>query len=511
MRELRVRTALCRAMLFAAIPCALSAQPPAITQEGVRNSASQMPPSLPGGAIAPGSLFTVDGLRLAGGNSTTHVHVLQPNSNVEVQLISATAERLEALMPPQTPPGDAQLVVTRDGSSSRPFPLRIAPAFGIFSRNGKGWGAGEIRNSGEMANTLAAPARSGAVATMVGTGLGTARAVEVFVGGMRASVLSRKPRPAQPGREEISFQLAKNTPLGCHVPVLVRLGASVSNVVTMSIAAKDRPCPDAPWPAALILLARVMMRVRLIAGVPVDFTADIGAAIFPPEDAGANLPPVSELLPPLATCTSYTGRWPSDFAALPAGAGRDAGPQISVAGPKGALSVGPSPSGFYTAKLGGGIPFVQPKPLFLDSGEYRISAPGGRDIGEWATEGPYNATLKPLLPAHLDTIDRARGVTVRWRGAAARERVIVIAANVDPLTGGAGICLCVAPGAAGRWHVPSVLLANLPASRDVARVPLNYLLIGTLPAGVPQRFSARGVAGGAVLFTTVRGRTVKYK
>jgi uncharacterized protein (TIGR03437 family) len=472
-----------------------------------------MPPSLPGGSIAPGSLFTIDGLRLGGGNSATHVHVIAGSSNLEARLMAADAERLEAIMPPQTPPGESQLVVTRDGMVSRPFPLRIASAFGIFSRNGKGWGAGEVRNSDGSPNTPQVPAHPGEMATMVGTGLGSATAVEVFIGGRRAaSVPSAKARPTQPGREEISFQLARNTLPGCHVPVLVRLGASVSNAVTMSIAAKGMPCPESAWPAALILLARVMVHVRLNVGIPADFTEDIGASIFPPEDAGANLPPVSQLLPPLGMCTSVTGRWPSDFASLPNGAGRDAGPGFSITGPKGTRSLVPSPSGFYKAILGGGIALVrEPKPLFLDFGEYRVSSPGGRDIGDWATEGRYSAPLKPLLPVHVDTIDRSQGVTVKWGGGNARERVAVVAVNVDPLSSGAGFCLCMAPGTAGHWYVPPMWLANLPASPNAPGVPLNYLLVATLPAEVPPRFAARGVAGGALVFSTVRIRTVRYK
>ena len=95
--------------------------------------------------------------------------------------------------------------------------------------------------------------------------------------------------------------------------------------------------------------------------------------------------------------------------------------------------------------------------------------------------------------------------------ARARERVAVVAVNVDPLSSGAGFCLCMAPGTAGHWYVPPMWLANLPASPNAPGVPLNYLLVATLPAEVPPRFAARGVAGGALVFSTVRIRTVRYK
>src|SRR3954447_7996263 len=78
-------------------PWLLPAQPPAIHQEGIRNLASQMPPSLPGGALAPGGLFSVRGLRLGGG--TTRILFRQGGDDREAQTIVARAEYLEARVP----------------------------------------------------------------------------------------------------------------------------------------------------------------------------------------------------------------------------------------------------------------------------------------------------------------------------------------------------------------------------------------------------------------------------
>ena len=70
------------------------AQPPAILQEGVFNAASHMPPSLPGGGIAPGSRFLIRGLRFA------------PDSKIELAdgsdtlIRSSAAEEIEAVLSP---------------------------------------------------------------------------------------------------------------------------------------------------------------------------------------------------------------------------------------------------------------------------------------------------------------------------------------------------------------------------------------------------------------------------
>lgn len=511
---------------LAFLPALIHAQPPAITQESVRNAASRMPPSLPGGALAPGALFTLDGLRLGGVHSETHIHIKRGSSDLEAQLVSAGAERIEARIPPQAPPGDSQLIVTRDGQPSRPFTIRVLPAaFGIFSRNGKGWGPGEIfrqDSSGEALNTPAAPAQPGSAAVLVGTGLGAASAAEVFVGGKPARVVSLGPRTGRPGVEEIRFQLANDTPPGCYVPVVVKLPESVSNVVTMSVASNGQACPDAMAPTALLVLARLSLHVQLVPGSPVDLFEDLGAAIFPAGERATGLFPPWELLPPTGTCTAYTGRWPADYVAAGAGGdfpplspgpGRDAGPRIAVAGPRGTLMLTPSPeaAGIYLAELGGGLRFRVPKPPFLDPGKYRISGQGGRDVGAFATEAVSSSAIEWVGEKGLDTIDRARGAILKWRGVTAGERVIVLAANVDPLTGAAGVCLCLAPGSPGRWRLPALPLSNLPASRDSPGLPISYLLMATLPAETPQTFSAPGLESGLVWVAAARGRMLKYK
>ncbi len=156
----------------------------------MRNLAGQMPPSLAGGALAPGALFSVRGLRLGGDKSVTRVLLQQSQSEIEATLIKSGAEYLEARVPAGAAPGDADLVIVRDGQRSRPFRLRIAAAaFGIFAANGKGWGPAE---------GLGPP---GGAVTLMGTGLGNANAVEVWgrrqTGAARAVARARRRTPGR--------------------------------------------------------------------------------------------------------------------------------------------------------------------------------------------------------------------------------------------------------------------------------------------------------------------------
>jgi hypothetical protein len=265
-------------------PLLLPAQPPAIAQEGIRNLASQMPPSLPGAALSPGGLFSVRGLRLGG--AATRIFLRQGDADREAPVLALEPEYLEARVPLGLARGEAELRVVRDGEASRPYRIRIAPgAFGIFSENGKGWGPG------------GAEARPGGPGVVRGTGLAGIAKLEVWVGGVRALDVQAFPVANKPGVDEVRFTLASSTPAGCFVPVLVKTEAGVSNAVTLPVSALGRPCPETlgAAPDALILLARLGMRVRLVGGAPADFAEDIGAALFP--RGGGNPPPSSSKRP----------------------------------------------------------------------------------------------------------------------------------------------------------------------------------------------------------------------
>ena len=491
------------------MPWLLAGQPPAITQEGVRNLASQMPPSLPGGALAPGALISIRGLRLSARDQAPRIVFRQSGSELAAEAIKSTTEYLETRVPSKLVAGNADLIVIREGQASRPFLVHIRPgAFGIFSENGKGWGPG---------GPEAHPAGSAAIS---GTGLGAYPGAEVWVGGKQASQVSVSPHPKRAGTDEVRFKLASDTPFGCFVPVMVKTGASVSNVVTIPVAAPGQPCPGSPMsPDGLIVLARLMMRVRLVGGAPADFTQDIGAAIFP-NSPGSPLFVGWRQLPPPRTCTSYSGNWISDsssggvvdFLFRAEGPGKSAGPSITVAGPKGSASLLPREGGrgFYAAELGGGLPFTRiPKPRFLTEGLFHISG-GGDQIAPFTADAKFPAAVKWRDPDKLDFIDRAAGAIVRWSGGSSHEQVLLLAINVDQLSGGMGMCLCVAPAADRHMQIPPAMLANVPASQPIPGIPMSYYFIAALPA-VPQRFQTGGVQHGALLLTTLQGRTVTFR
>ena len=115
------------------------AQPPAILQEGVRNEASRIPPSLPGGALSPGSRIVINGLRFP---SLPSLYVHAAERTWVVTAIEASLTQAVWQLPTDLPPGPASFTLSNDDGESRPYSILItAQSGGIYSLNGQGWGS----------------------------------------------------------------------------------------------------------------------------------------------------------------------------------------------------------------------------------------------------------------------------------------------------------------------------------------------------------------------------------
>ncbi|HZT29803.1 MAG TPA: hypothetical protein VFA33_07970 [Bryobacteraceae bacterium] len=508
-----------------------AAQPPAIFQEGVRNAAGRIPPSLPGGAIARGARFTIEGVRFAGLPGQVRIRV----AGAEARVLRVEPRTVEALMPADAPLGEAAFTVSRGGETSRPFSLRVvSAAFGIYSRNGRGWGPGQIgqvdASGRRRPNSPEAAARPGQTIVLRGTGLGGMRP-RILVGGQPAPVAWVKPAAGEAGIEEVAVRLPERAAEGCWVPVAALAGGYASNTVTVAIRRGGGPCiPPADWPqplapgrktAGLLFLARAFLHAEFTPGVPSAAINDEGAAVFLEAEPGEDLLLPIHLAPPSGTCTAYTGLYESAGGFTSTllgmllenvrGRGLDAGASIALNGARAArtLPAARRTQGFYGALLGSETPGGRARPLFLDPGSYQATAPGGPGVG------PFRVSLNMPRPFswtnedRLETIDRARGFTVEWQGLAPTAPLGILAVNVDPRTTAMAACFCVAaPGSRG-FHVPPAMLANLPAAAPPAGLPLSMLFVGSL--GSAQPMQARGLDQGAAETLVIRGREARFR
>ena len=144
----------------------------------------------------------------------------------------------------------ATLTVTASGQSSRAVPVRVVAAqFGAYSRirNLSPWGA----RTANSPNQAAAP---GEAVVLEGTGLGSATAPQVFIGGKRGTLVSVRRGTTGKAADEIAVRIPAGAPEGCFVPVQVRgAGRLPSNIVTVAIHRGGGSCspleaiPFASW------------------------------------------------------------------------------------------------------------------------------------------------------------------------------------------------------------------------------------------------------------------------
>jgi uncharacterized protein (TIGR03437 family) len=513
--------------------------PPAIAQWGIDNFASRISPQLPSGAVAPGSLIRIRGWRLGPAPlDQVVIRIRQGETRVESSALAVNENEIETRVPQNAPLGDAMLQVVKNGQASLEWPVAIVESsFGAFSRNGLGWGPGEISNADGSPNTEALAAKPGGAVTLAGTGLGSPAprraSPQVLVAGRPATnVRVLGPSAARPGVDTIAFHLPADTPEGCHVPVQVSSAPGLyGNAVTLAVSRGGRACADRTgWTAGFesrtVRLATVaLIHADLEIGVTPKDTAlypvDAGLASFSEIEPNAALNPLF-LFPPVNTCTTYSGTVglhsiTSPLAALQALPGKalDAGPRVTVRGSSGEQSLpGTDPRSSYWHVIGGHppVPGMKDLPLFLAPGDYQVSAPGGADVGAFQTSLRIAPPLTWQNREQLGEVDRAHGATVAWQSSAKSAIVMVVAMNVDSRSGALGVCACLASAAAGSFGIPAYALANFPPTPEHPRgFPLNLMLLLELPEAPVTSAKAQGLDRAIAFAISVSARTVRYK
>lgn len=548
--------------------CAAYAQP---NVSAVLNNASYALPGLPNAGIAQGSLMAIFGTGLSSGNMTatsfplqanmggTSVRVTSGGTSVDALMIYTTAGQLGAILPSNTPVGDATLTVTAGGQTSRPFSFRVVrSAFGTFTSNqqGSGPGAVQIAISGteQPINALNRPARPGQTMILWGTGLGPATAneaagpipgdlpinVEVFVGNRPATVTYKGRSGCCAGIDQIAFIVPEGVE-GCYVPVVVKIGDVVSNFSTISVARTGNVCSDptsfssADIEAAqnngnfrfgIIGLARSRSQISVPGIGSLNSNTDVGYADFSrftlnqlvTSQGGSD----QGFAVSLGACSVVTFRSTQE-------GGRpvdpiqpvtlDAGDAITVRGPAGEKRLTKQQDGSYYAELGGGtempsIPGVptipglpQATPLFLNPGSYTISAPGGSGgnaVGNFNVPFTLPAMVTWTNQDAITNPSRSSNLQITWTGGDPNTQVIMSGMSFNNNVG--AMFICMERASAQQFSIPSYVLSLLPAS--------SGQIGGTLSVGGstnPVRFTATGLDAGYISATSTTSKTVNWR
>jgi uncharacterized protein (TIGR03437 family) len=540
--------------------------PPAIEKNGVRNAASEMPPMLSGGALARGSLIHIHGWRL-GPKETIHasgfplrtelagmaIEIRQTSTSVRAIPLSVNVNLIEAILPSDAPLGHADLFLLRGDSVSEPSRIRIVPAsFGASTFATSTWGQegfvynGSSENAGRNATGNAA--RPGQTVTLIGTGLGAApdsggqaphrvpipvTQLSIRVAGKPVSGIRYAGRSACcSGQDELVFDLPVDTPEGCHVPIQVESAPGIeSNVVSLAVGHHGGACSDpGDWisprtephgAAGLIILHRSNMLLALGKSGSALFVTDAGFAKFVADPLPQNNTGRLLGFPPPGTCSGVeritrlrgmlTTLSPLD---LIEGKALDAGDRITVESERGKRSFGrPKGEGdTYAGVLGGNspLPSSTSQPLFLRPGAYRISGQGSA-TGAFETSVHVSQPIRWTDRDSIQSVDRARGVTVHWKAGNPDDFLLISAANIDGDSGALGMAVCVVPAKAGSFTIPAVALANVPPSAIDDRLPLSLLWLIEVPGHAPEPFRAGDVDQAVAFYTSSSVRTVAFR
>lgn len=207
---------------------------------------------------------------------------------------------------------------------------------------------------------------------------------------------------------------------------------------------------------------------------------------------------------------TYTGGLPSvDDPTKPVGL--DAGVKLTIAGRSGQkdLPGNGSVTGVYSAMLGGGSNLFGPSlPLYLDSGAYSVSGPGGKDIGAFGASMNIPPALTWTNRDSMATIPRSESLTVKWSGTAANTVVAILGSSATINQVGASF-LCTERSEAGQFTVPPEVLSGLPPSAVVNNLSTGLLELRS--SGQPIRFSASGCDVCTANYSTTEAKIVSFQ
>ena len=488
--------------------------PPWIRQGGIVNDASRLPVDIPGGALAPGAIVSIDGLRFVP-NAT--VEVATARRVLQAQILEQTTDHILALMPDLNASGSATLYVVAGNSRSVGTEIRLSPAApGIYTANHLGWGA--------VAGT-ARPLAGRISITTTGLGRVPERSIEILVGGRKAANLHRQ---SSAGIDHLSFDLPAGVH-GCAVPVTLIVNSLVSNTATLDV---DDHCGREPGQNASIILTRSDVILELVEGTQTPFTVDALRAGYD-QWSVKGLQTLFALIPVPGACVSWTGPISQEDLVLPGlvqqavGAAPDrpdpfmegasdlrdldAGPAITITSPAGSLAARPSlrRPRVYTAVLGGNPPLarIPQLPLFLNPGDLTVALAGGADVGpaEIALTIPQSGQWTNRRSTSL--VRRRDGLTFDW-SVPPDSRVLTVVANINRRAGLVGFAVCQPPAGAPRFRVPPFVLQNLPLTgRGVSDLSLGFAGLIAIPLH-PTVVQAPGKERMSVYFVSLSGRSV---
>jgi uncharacterized protein (TIGR03437 family) len=523
----------------------------------IGNNYNYVQPGMSNYGIAQGSIFIIAGAPFNMTESTASqsvplqttlagVTVAVKVGNVTTQAIPyyVSPSQITAILPSKTPVGAATITVTSGGMSVSGSTTVVQSAFGMATVSTTAgptgpWAAALAQNDGESGQLLSQTnaANPGEYLTLWGSGLGPVSGdetqyqtpadlanipIEVDIGGVSATV-TYYGRSIYPGVDQINVIVPPGVS-GCNVSVAVTAGGVVSNFATIPVAASGRICSD----PGLIPLTTGEYQMLLGLG-NVNGNVDIGAISLTtltttsPGTAAVTSDSAYAMfhrytaqqfasnsfleVPSLGSCLVTEDLWQPPVTNSSTLVQLNAGPQINVSGPDGALALPQYPgSGAYLEPYGTSPAIVPPA-----GGAFTFNNnTGGPDVGAFTatlSESPATPLVWTNRPAAAG-IDRTKVQLIAWSGGMPGSYVYIVGSSSfnmpSPAAGGTTVnvqFICTAPLAAGQFTVPVAALESLPPTANGNM----YVASGSV-----QRFSAPGLDLGLLFFGAGSGISVPF-
>ena len=411
-----------------------------------------------------------------------------------------SAGQIAALLPSNTPVGAGTIAVTYNGEAGPAAPIMVvANTLGIFTVSSDGQGAGIVTypdyslvsatkaaNCGGVYTTCGA-ANAGDVLIIWATGLGAITGSDaaaaglgvnmpsipltIWLGNVQVTASYQGRSGCCIGEDQIVFTVPPNTPTGCAVPLSVQINNFVSNSVVLPVApAGSRTCT---------LLSPAITTANVVQ-LSSTGTFTFGGIDLKRRD---NFPGFRDLVqaeflritvrpavqpfaasyfdePPPGTCQTFTSLNGKPDPPGLTFAGLDAGPQITVQGPKGSKNASGS-GGSYNTTLDGSGNFFTP-------GTITVSVPGGADVHSVSTSITLPAlpvmTSPPPDSVNPFSVTRSSGLTVAWSGGSANAYIQLDGFSAADNTNTSGASFqCTVPADNGTFTVPPSVLLAFPA------------------------------------------------
>jgi hypothetical protein len=187
----------------------------------------------------------------------------------------------------------------------------------------------------------------------------------------------------------------------------------------------------------------------------------------------------------------------------------DAGPALSVSGPRGQRSLFRGLKGEYEATLGGGT-----QPEFLLPGSYSVdNGGGGAGLGSFQAKLNLPPPLVWTNEAQISDVPRTSDLTVTWSGGDPdREFAFIGGVSVNHASKAQASFLCSERVTAGRFVIPATVLSSLPASSEWTGAGLPSVFgIGTQPLMEGATFTAPGLDLGLFRYLNANLKSVHYR